>query len=336
MKNIIIFCQSPSDIRHTLWLYEKNSKESRIYIYVVNVHNNYKFLKSLGLENCVINFFPYEHNLRNPLGILKEKIYLIKAFKEHFKNIKVSDIYFFSHYFDYITFFFIKRLAQTNVIFFIDVFKVNREKVERLNIKDILKLLILYFITGISFICTGEDEKKVVTFPYEHYGVKKIEPKIDMSFIKKYSYKLKTDKIKSILFFESNGVMEDCYLDYRETLTQILIDLLANNYCIFIKPHPKKGYSNFISNLHVNMVEGYIPAEFIDLSTVNFVMGIESVGIANIARVENIPVFSIIDLFRFKNSDLKLSFKDYLKANSAEKIRFIDSYELLLKLFHKV
>ena len=48
--NLILFFQAPANLPYLLKQYEENVGKKNIYIYVMNVENDYKFIKSLNLK----------------------------------------------------------------------------------------------------------------------------------------------------------------------------------------------------------------------------------------------------------------------------------------------
>ena len=336
MNGLVIFSQFPSDIRYTLWLYEEFKEKRPIAIYVVNVYNSYKFFKDLRLSKCTVEFIPYKYNLRTPIGIMREKIRLLRYYRKHFRKLDSCEIYFFSYYFDYLTFYFIKKLSGSNKILLFDFFDVKRQRAKGIGFIDYMKLIALYFLTGIPFFYTKQVEMNIITFPYEKYNVKKVHKDLDFNSIRRYLYRLNTDKKRNVLLFESNGINDEYFMEYRETLIRILSDILTHNYDIFIKPHPRKGHSKFLNDLNVRFVEDYIPAELIDVENISFIIGIESTSTTYIAENKEIPVYSLIDLFDFKNNEVKQYYKDYLKKVSEGKLIFIKKYADFLEILNKM
>ncbi len=334
MNRIIIFSQFPSDLRYTLWLYEKYKGKCSISIYVVNVYNSYTFLKNLDLKHCVINFIPYISNVRSPVGVIREKIRLYKFYKKYFEKIENCKIYFFSYYFDYITSYFIRKLSHFNKVFLFDFLDVRREEAKRVGFRNFLELLALYFLTGVPFIYTKQFNDNILTFPYKRYDIKKIYPTVDFSLIDSYLYKLNMNKKKNVLFFESNGIKDGYFTGYRETLTRILSDILKYNYDVYLKPHPRKSYSRFVREFNIKFIKEYIPAELIETEEMSFIFGIESTSIASVSIGKNrkVIVYSLIDLFNFTDSSIKHTFKEYLKNVSDGKLKFIKGYNDFLEI----
>ena len=48
--DLILFFQAPANLPYLLKQYEENVGKKNIYIYVMNVENDYRFIKSLNLK----------------------------------------------------------------------------------------------------------------------------------------------------------------------------------------------------------------------------------------------------------------------------------------------
>jgi hypothetical protein len=225
-----------------------------------------------------------------------------------------------------VTFFLIKKLAFHNEVYFIDVFGLEHKKVDRLRFQDAIKLFILYLLTGIPFICSGNVKERVIKFPYKRYGVRETNIDAVRLMVDKYSYKIGATGSKNILFFEANGVIEDIFNDYEEVFTRILNLIYEHDCTVYIKPHPRKGFSRFLTVFPITFIENYVPAEFIDLRNIDFIFGIETVSMANIAREEKKPVCSLINLFEFRDRAVKEYYVEYLNTRAPGRITFVKTY----------
>ena len=114
MNNIIIFCQQPADIPFVLSVYEnKLNNNKNIYLFIVNVKNNYRFINSLQLQLKSISFIPYKIFPRYYRldEILKTKLYLRYLYKKYFSEFKSDNVYFFSKGHDWISLYIINRMG---------------------------------------------------------------------------------------------------------------------------------------------------------------------------------------------------------------------------------
>jgi hypothetical protein len=71
-----------------------------------------------------------------------------------------------------------------------------------------------------------------------------------------------------------------------------------------------------------------IPAELFDISSFDFIFGIDSYSITYLSAQSD-KVYSLIELFKFKDESVKQNYIDYLNENSQHKIKYLfDTSEL--------
>lgn len=310
--DVIIFSQAPSDISYVLEIYEKYKAKS-IKIIVINVKSNFRFYKSLNLD-VELEFIPLvsqKKMLRFAIHIFKIKFLYLKKFRL-LKNIEV---YFFAINYDYVTAFFVEKLAKQNKVIFIDIFQVKGKevvsritKIKKTFAKKMLGITLKFFKLsgGVAYQYVLRDsiiEKKRHT------------PVVD----EKYFLKSKVDsKKKNLLFFE-NGE-ENYYKNYNKDLLKV-IKTLNEKYNIYIKPHPRLGYSKILNKYNVNVIDSSVPAELINLSSFDVVLGITTVSIATVCHSRK---YCIIDLFEFKNDSVKDYYKNYLNSKITGSMYYIE------------
>jgi hypothetical protein len=335
MKNIVIICQAPADVQYALTLYEKNKDSAKIYIYCINVKGIFDFFSKLNLEVETIKFIPYDFCIgityKNPLLWLRIKKKLFLLYKEYFKNFQSSEIYFFSHYFDFLSFYFISRLKTDNSIVLInhydDAISENFEKS-----KEIVKIwflkLVFFFITGINFKFHGLNGNLVLEFPFWLNNIKEIKDNIlDDCVFEKYSHKVNPIHEKKVLLLEEDYLDTNNYQNYPEITSSIIKHLKNNSYHIYLKPHPRLGYSQFLAPFIDNYVESYIPAEFIDETQFDFIIGVDSSALSYFANRKKVKVFSFINIHNYKSNVVKIRSYEYLLqlVNGSGEIIFIDN-----------
>jgi hypothetical protein len=330
MEEKIIFSQSPVDIRYVLWLYERFHGKASVSIYVTNVYNSYLYLQSLGLSDCSLTFIPYRPDFRTPAGIVRQRRDLKKLYKRKLSYSNGAAVYFFTYYYDWVTFYFLKRLASKNRIHLIDVYKVKRQRSAGITISQQIKRFIIFIITGVWHEYTEGVNDRVITFPYRRFGVEESNEKFDPDVLKRYMYRVDKGKGKRVLFFESNGADEEMFIGYEDTITGVLHALLNAGIGVFLKPHPRQGHSKFVEDLPVEIIDSAVPAELIDIEGFDAVVGIESMSIANIAAQEKLPVFSLLDLLRFKNDAVREGYRKYLVEKGNGRVTFVGRLDMLV------
>ena len=335
MKKIIIFCQAPADVQYALTIYEKEKNKSKISIFCINVEGMYKFLSILDLKLENIVFIPYlkSFSLKKPRTIIEEKLRIKKIYKKYFKNVENSKIYFFSHFYDWITFSFLLKLCRKNEIIFIDHYDsilASNFKKNKNNLKDLITLLIYRYLTGIKFNFLVLEDNKKPEFPYGKYGIKRIElTNVDEKIYEKYSYKIDLPQGNLILLFESDHSKLNTIKNYDEKIIEIVNRLKNKGYKIYLKPHPRIGFSKFLNNYVFKVLPDFIPGEFINTSDFDVILGVETYALTTFARKGCDNVYSLINLFNFSSKMQKENYKKYLNISSEGKIKFVDSLDNL-------
>lgn len=330
MNEKIIFSQSPVDIRHVLSFYEQYRGKTAISIYVTNIYNNFRFLKSLGLKDCSLTYVPYRDDYRTPLGAVGQRRELHRLYRERFAAKEGAEVYFFTYYFDWAAFFFLKRLSKKNVVRLIDVYGYHRMKSSQVSFVDRIKRIALLYITGVFFDITDGMNERIIAFPYRRFGIRESKLEIDPDALRGYMYRVGEKKQKNMLFFESNGAENDMFVGYEDKLKEVVSGFDKAGWTVYVKPHPRLGYSKLIDDLPAEVIEEYIPAELVDIGGFDAVCGINSMSIANIARGEAVCVVSLLDLFRFKEEEVREGYREYLIEKGSGRVRFAANLSELL------
>jgi hypothetical protein len=291
---------------------------------VVNVKNNFRFFKSLNLK-VELKFVPLVAQ-KDIIEFLKYSIKLKLIYKNLFSNINIEEVYFFSNNYDYVTASFIEKLQNRSLIYFYNIYKIDGEEI--INAVTVIKKILTKLLFGINI--------KFFTLPpnisYQYiYNNKKVK-EIDLSGIVKdlNIYKCNISKInntkKNLLLFESNDEISNNYINYKQDMINIL-DSVSSDYNIYIKPHPRLGYSKVCNNYNINIIKSYIPSELVSLNSFDLILGIDSTAIAT-SKHNNIK--SLIHLFSFDNINTKECSIRYLNNLSKTKIDYIKSIEEIL------
>ena len=341
MKKIIIFCQAPADIQHALTIYEREKSKSKVSIFCINIEGIFKFLSILDLKLDKLVFIPYSKDIsiKRPRTVVKEKLRIKKIYNKYFKNIKNNKIYFFSHFCDWITFSFLVNLYKKNEIIFVDHYD-SAATISRINfrnkknsLKDSVILLMYKYLTGIKFNFFILEGAKTLEFPYGKYGVRRIKSTdVDKKIYEKYSYKIDSSQENMILLFESDHSKNNIFIDYNKKIIEIVKELTNKGYKIYLKPHPRIGYSKSLKKYVYKVLPDFMPGEFIDLKNFNAILGLETNALISFAKIGDINVYSLINLFNFLEKTQKESYKEYLNTLSEGKIKFVDSVDNLCKI----
>ena len=338
MKDIILFCQAPADIQYALTIYERNKGLATISIFCINVEGMYAFIKSLKLDLEELVFIPYDFNFYylKPAQIIKVKRKLNFLYRKYFYNIENKRIYFFSHFFDYMTFFFLSKLSLNNNINFIDHYDEAISKhYHRPHIS--LKLFIIKtsykFITGINFDFYEFNNSFILEFPFYKWKILRIKDNIlDMNIFLKYSYLVGSNNTNNILLLEGDYQTQKSFKDYEKYTKVVIQSLKDHNYELFLKPHPRLGYSKFLDDYIDSFVNADVPAEFIDESKFKVIIGVCSSALACFANRNNVKVISLLNFYQSKDQNTKHRAFKYLNDLSLNIIFIKDIAELIKEI----
>jgi hypothetical protein len=325
MKVVVMFSQSPSDIRYVLSIYEQYKNKFKVKIYIIGVRGNYIFLKNIlpKVDIEYINTPTMKQIFFNPFHLIRIRILKRKICLENVDNI----VYFFSRYVDYYTAFLIDSLKKQNIVYYIDsvysFLDVNISYAKNINVITIFKSIYLFFIFFKKSVFINHSGRQI----YYYQSKSLINNKsisIDNSIYKEYSFRPKFiySKKPKLIFFESGG-RTGYFSDYEKNLERVL-SVISKKFTVYIKPHPTHNYSKIADKFNILLIEKNTPSEFLNLTEFSVVLGIES---ASIALVNHDNKISVIDAFVFRDILIKDDFKRYLNDLSPTKIRYIDDIE---------
>lgn len=301
---LIIFFQAPADLPYVLKLYEDNIGKRPIYIYVINVENNYKFITKLHLKVDRITFIPYSNfSVKRIFSCIRAFIQVRRSYMRYFSNIHDADIYFFSIITDWMTSYFVVNLSMdiTNSIIYADHYDhiEIRKRSEKLNFKQWMNSNITFFISQIPFDYHYEKKEFIYSFPYQNYNIKKIDAEPINNFSK---YRLNVDCVidgkYNILFLVDPWGYEGLMIDNKENLEviQIIKKLQSLGANVIVKGHPRMGLNQKVRDVADLVIPEYIPSQFINVENFDLIIGIETTGLLHYIDYYNIPVFSIVKL----------------------------------------
>lgn len=336
---MFLFCQAPADVPYLLSIYKKYVGTLEITVCVINVQNTYKFIKGLNLSLKGLIFIPYElSTMKNWKLVWEEKRRLKNLQQTYFKSEKPKIVYFFSRFEDWLTASFITHLAKSkhNIIYYYnhyDQVDVHYKRHTGLNLKNQLKLLMLYYITGACF--KFEIINKQPEFVFDKVRILEKEAKLNPDVFEDYFHQIETSlSRKTILLFISSCDITLFNEEKYNMQVNVLIAFLKQlDYDVLIKGHPRIGSPKINDGIEVTFIPDYIPAEFIKIDPSVTIIGIDSFAIIKIAKEKNFKVISLLNMFEFLTDELKRTTFNFLSELSENKIVFIDTLEdLKLKL----
>jgi len=319
MKELILFSQAPADIQYILALYNKNKNDYRVTIVVVNVFNSFKFFNSLNL-NAEIKFIPIVGQGKI-IKFLKFSIELRNIYQDIFANISDAKVYFFANNYDYVSAYCIEKLMKSNTIYFYNIYKIDGNVI--VGLSAILKSFLTKILFGINIKFFKIADTYAYQYLYNKNKVIELELKVEENELEEYKYKIaKNDNNKkNLLFFESNGQLDKSFKNYEEDV-KFIMDKLIAKYNIYIKPHPRLGYSNILVQYNINLIDEYIPSELVNMDAFDMVLGIDS---TSIATSQHHNKYSLINLFEFSDEKRQVYLINYLNKLSDDKLPYIDN-----------
>jgi hypothetical protein len=335
---IIIFIQSATEVIYALYLYQKEIKKADISIYVIKTVGIYTYLSSLNLclDNLVFIDYPKRFSPKNLYSVARAKLSISRLFRIYFKETSNCTVFFFSHAYDYLTIAFILRLKSRNRCIFFDI---NPKSTElscgklpkyKYGFKEKINLAIHYILLGKKLALT--ERGAILLYPEDHDIKRELNDSFPHGIIKKYEINGGSNGL-SVLIFESPSA-NISISNYEDTTKKLLTLLIQYGYRIFIKPHPQKGYSQFLDNYKINILDKNVPGELIGVKGFTFVLGINTSAIQKLSMMKGVTnVYSIIKLYRYFDEENRgLYLRDLNLYSSLKIIESIEGFQSLLDL----
>ena len=129
------------------------------------------------------------------------------------------------------------------------------------------------------------------------------------------------------MLFERDMSNNAYLVDYETRLREIIGTCISSGYNLYVKPHPKAGYSSFLNDFEMDLIPPHIVSELLDVSSFNLVFGVFSVSTTwHAMDSENsTPVYSLFDLFDFTDPTQKEYIDKVLLDLSNEQLAAIGS-----------
>jgi len=325
MNQQIIFSQQPADLILVLSRYEEDFEVvEKTVIICINVKNNYRFLESLNLKNVELFFIhqPSYPRFYNPLSIIRAKRNIFNIKKKYLEKMQNNNIYYFAKGNDWLTAGLIYYLLQNNNVFFSPAIKFDLEESIQ-NIKNKLISIIFSYITKMDSNLIRSKNHQFMYF--DDKRIQNTEQAVlDLS---KYLFKV-SEKKKSILFLDSDLSSYNLIKEFENSTYRVLEAFKKLGYKIYLKAHPRLGCTKGIEPLVEEILPDYIPAEFIDVDSFDYVVGILSNGLSTLSQ-SHVNIVSIIDIFTFVDEKEQKERKKKLFLDSNKKLRFITSVNQL-------
>ena len=332
--DLILFFQAPANLPYLLKQYEENVGKKNIYIYVMNVENDYKFIKSLNLEVKEITFISYEWLVpRYRRTWLSQRKHVRIVYQQHFKWIKNATIYFYSAVSDWMTFYFVKELLKNgnNEVIYADHYDMLEKRMEKRFLKPAEKLerLMYWFVTGIWM--DFNFNQIMYAMPYQRYHIRKIVAE-EIQSTKDYQYVPNTDPYRKNILYLSNPWSADGHIAKEaaalETV-QFIECFKKKGFKFIIKGHPRLLLDDRFAKAADEVIPPYILSEFINVEKIDVILCVESSAAHYFTEFTNKPVYSLIYLYHSASEESKNYYAQYLRDLTHGKIIFLKSLDEL-------
>ena len=230
----------------------------------------------------------------------------------------------------------LKRLKKNNDIIYVDSFPPERTRIEYIPINSLkefakyIKSVLTYGLgvgvlkneanAGIPCILDKFITKNTKVINYDSF--KNNWNSININITEKYNINLE------VLYLDHELVSDDknnnylCTNDSSKVLDQILIEIstssITNN--IGYKQHPGHKFRHYSSLKNFQLIDSYIPAEYLFNENIKFVISPWSFSLVNSSKY--IKSISIIKLLPFKSEKHKNNLIKYLEISSNQRILF--------------
>lgn len=328
---VVVFCQAPADIKYALGLYERDGGRSFFYFYVVTVEGMAQFLRSLSLENALVEFIPrppYSPTLRHIRKNLSVARWLRLQRDKYFAQFSHARVYYFTNDRDWITASFVAFLSRRNSVTYVPHYPYVCSKT-RTTLKERLVILVYQWLTGASMewrqIEGADSLSKVLFFRHDRHRIETQAADRELSgVLAKYHYEPSVPAENAILFFDQSDE-DDAILNYDDRLREIIGTLVRSGLRIVVKPHPRIPCSApFQEETRLDILPAYVPGEFLPLHRFKAVIGIASaaLGEAGVQRAGR-GVYSVIHLFEWRKSTDLDYFTSLVARYASGQITFI-------------
>lgn len=351
MKQTVIFCESYVQIDNTLAVVEDTSADNRITLVIINHDELVKFFKLVRVKLCLENIYLVQiktysdpvilRSLFKPIRLLSrivlQRIYLNGLYERYFRQYQNADIHFFCRCFGNYTFFFLQRLAKrNNITYTADIVYHDRPIVTNpTSIREAVMLFRDKLTFGLSSqrgrsdFATFDTVSVIPESFIQRHTARRIENEERCRLIRESKIKSRLGLSDSydVVYFDS-PLLEYDFISNPEVLRKQLngifnmIREFFREDKIALKFHPgEDGNKKLIDFGGMNIIEDFIPGEFLCGGNVKLYMGIMSNALANIPE-EDWKIISIIDLISFKSEEYRSKCKNMLLGRAKGEILF--------------
>jgi len=271
-------------------------------------------------------------------NIIRSKL----EFRELFKDIENSEIYFSNKGCAVVIYSYIKKLSKRNkVIFYGRWGKMSKKAIIRYPVEHNIRAFAMRWIAKwLMGVETAVYNKMGVPFWrldkkfFENIEI--LENYVgDKKLLDKYMAKLDVLKGKKVLIAITDSITcgfieETEFIDKINNLMDILDDVVPGEY--IIKPHPRlnKLYGKMSETNEV--IPSYIPLQLILGHVWKNVIGFDSGSLISASKNTDAKVISFMDAVKYTDEELRKMMRVHLVNESQNKIKFVGEIEELRQL----
>jgi hypothetical protein len=304
-QGTLILCNAPYYLPHALTLYERQRSAGAVRLMAVGIPGIHDFLQACKLPDAAVGFVPLPQTrlrLWNPLSLLSLRLEINRLYGQLFAGVAGATVYTFGGFNDVWQAAVSARLSRQNRVINLGIFDGNPpQPLTRLTLKQQLfwranewvaqvRLLPMQMSAAYSYLLFLDDP---------HYGIVKERIQPDVTVQDRYAYRLPPAPAgkKTVLLLESaDGFF---YRDYEKVLRKVMELFMREGFHVWVKGHPRCGYSTFLNEYPIAVLPAYVPAEFLAVDAVDFIFGIHSLGLGSLCKKrQNRGVASLLDLFQ--------------------------------------
>ena len=313
--NKIYFCTSSNHILPTLSLLLKDNIRNTVTVITYleslkNFFDNYINIKDVSTMLIQVKVLPKIH-FKNPIMTLLRMLYIKTLCLKYFKKIKQCEIYFYSGYLYYTTYF-IKKLSKMNKVYYYDTdkYKYSIEKVNS-HLRQKLKKRVLKLLFNVSYDFVDIENEKIPILNKSYFNENRITvinnvPDLDLNMLNSLkNFLLNTIKGKKVLIMASNVNQaisdKNLYNSWRRIINVILSTYSKEQ--VIIKNHPRRNFSNFVPFAGLDEMPNCIPGELLLENEFDFIISFYSTFIINAIKKigKSTKIVCVMNLFEYKS-----------------------------------
>jgi hypothetical protein len=335
----VVFIQAPADVAYAITICEAaRGSGSAVVLIVVNVRSVYEYLVEAQLPDIVVHFVPYllQPMPRWPWSLWGARLALARHFAAALADRNIAEAWFFCVDWDAVTPYFLKRLPFNTQIFLADHYGMTEPREKRWTWKLAVKWFYLRIVTGIDFgFCretleTGNGKVWRTTFDPRVLKAQRVQ--IAPSFSR---FPLPGRiQLPFVILMDANDESSSDISGYAEVVAALITELRSRKVDIVLKAHPRTGCSAFLNAFRLPALPAGCPLELFDTSGASAVIGINSLGLAAIAKLGQTAI-SLLDLITFRDEEPRRFWRKWMARHSDQKVLFPRSQSEALDMVTK-